>query len=69
MTKKDYSVIAAKLRGQMITGAPATSLHAIEFCRGANEQAQNYIFGLADIFADDNPRFNRVKFLEACGVK
>lgn len=32
-------------------------------------QPLKFVHELMDIFEDDNPRFDRAKFLTACGVK
>lgn len=57
MTRKDYVLIAEVFAnfGQMIE---------LEETIGA-DIARN----LADAFGADNPRFDRARFLDACGVK
>ena len=35
----------------------------------AKDVARVYAQGLADYFATDDPRFNRQKFLKACGLR
>jgi hypothetical protein len=53
MTRKDYILIARVI---------ATSWHAsAEFKRELSEN-------MADALESDNPRFNRLRFLVACGV-
>jgi len=69
MTRKDYVAIAAALNGGSIVGAPQTCGSADDFMRGAREQAANYIYRIADVMAQDNPRFDRARFLQACGVQ
>ena len=62
MTRKDYELIAkaiADLRNA--TGA----VMGEEFQHGAKQAAQ-YI---ASALASDNPRFDRERFLKACGVQ
>ena len=62
MTKKDYVAIAALLKhrrpnADMLTPSPAYSMwHGIAW-------------DLCDVFASDNPRFDRARFLAACGVE
>lgn len=52
-SKKDYESIAALIK-------EATSW--------GNNTVKNIAVGLADIFAADNTRFDRQKFLAACGL-
>ena len=66
MTRKDYKAIAAAVWGQTITAAPQTCINPDEFMRGAREQADNYLYAIADAMAADNPRFNREAFIAAC---
>lgn len=57
MSRKDYVAIAAVIR--LYVGlADANTLDAL---RGVAR-------GMADIFANDNPRFNRDRFYAACGM-
>ena len=59
MTRKDYRLIAAALKA-----ARAEANNAHEFL--ANSIAARV---LANALANDNPRFDRAKFLEAAGVE
>lgn len=63
MTRKDYELIAACFADQM-REANIHDMYA--------EHAQAYLNALArDLaheFANDNPRFDRNKFMEACGL-
>lgn len=61
MTKKDYELIATILDGQTIV-APS-QMAAV--CR---EQRDTYARAFADALARENPRFDRERFLRACGV-
>lgn len=56
MTKKDYELIAKAIR----------PTHNGYFELDAN--ACQLVYVLADALQSDNPRFDRTKFLEACGV-
>jgi len=61
MTRKDYIVIANAIRTQ------------IELSKKYEEEesragAQNIAYDLAWKLSEDNPRFNRHRFLAACGV-
>jgi hypothetical protein len=57
VTKKDYVLIACAL-AKMPTHAPTL--------RSAKASAAST---LADALAQDNPRFDRARFLAACGVE
>lgn len=64
MTRKDYIVIAAALketRSQICQKEPDTE----ELLDGVS-CASEYI---ADALSRDNPRFDRERFLKACGVQ
>ncbi len=56
MTRKDYVLIAAAIKAA--SAAP-----------GYPERNAFVAFSLADALATDNPRFDRVRFLKACGVQ
>lgn len=74
MTKKDYELIAFAIRAQ-ING---TNQEIREF---GGEQAKEYglfnrvngmkmvAWSIADDLQAENPRFDRVKFLNACGIE
>lgn len=68
MTKKDYVAIARVFNGYRAVAAPICCSDEHEYMRGANDQAHGYAHALCDIFAADNPHFNRAKFLDACGI-
>jgi hypothetical protein len=55
MTRKDYQLIASVLANFATEGTPTDDRDAIAY-------------GLADSLAQDNPRFNRERFLVASGV-
>ena len=61
MTKKDFELIAGILDRQLIV-APSQMAQA---CR---EQRDTYARAFADALARENPRFDRARFLAACGV-
>ena len=64
MTRKDYVLIAAAL-AEARRQIPETGAHATwEFV--ANSTAARV---LAISLAQDNPRFDRKRFLKACGVQ
>lgn len=67
MTRRDYAAIAAALlgarrdQGETITPRLDLSDHN----RGVSWAAKS----IADVMARDNPRFDRARFLAACGVQ
>lgn len=73
MTKKDYELVVAALvdvlasypdvSASRVAGEQARAVWAA--ARGAVEAVGGR---LADVFAADNPRFDRVRFLKAAGV-
>ena len=56
MTRKDYEVIAATFN------KVAHSINDLSCLTWAES-----VTSLASVLAEDNPRFDRVKFLNACG--
>ena len=56
MTKKHYEAIAAAFHAYIATGT------------GVNI-ARPIAKDLADYFATDNPKFDRARFLQACGIE
>jgi len=54
LTKKNYEAIADCIEYRLC----ARDNHPHEIAKR-----------LADYFAQDNPKFNRIKFLEACGIE
>lgn len=64
MTRKDYVAIAARLK-DLRQPAPAADN---AFGQGVNSALSAAAKELASIFAGENQSFDRVKFLEACGL-
>ena len=63
MTRKDYELIAAALA--------ATNQHKAtddDYREGWFAAASSVAHRLADSLASDNPRFDRARFLAACGI-
>jgi len=61
MTRKDYVIIAetiANLREQQKDSGPFTN----------NPSLKDVAEELAHALGEDNPRFDRARFLDACGV-
>jgi hypothetical protein len=66
MTRKDYVAIAAAIKAakaDMFAKEPDES--HVDLCDGANYAAEH----IADTMERDNPRFDRARFLKACGVQ
>lgn len=57
MTRKDYIAIAAAIKASQM---PATN--------ETEASLRELAIRLCSIMANDNPRFDRTKFLDACGV-
>lgn len=73
MTKKDYIAIAATIAGAAYTVERDADGNAlvptdVAFGQGTRNAREIIATDLADIFAADNPHFNRAKFLDACGI-
>ena len=62
MTRKDYVMIAGIIKDANYTASKFNDT------RGA-EMLTHIAIELSDELAKDNPRFNRDRFLDACGVK
>jgi hypothetical protein len=58
MTRKDYVLIAEVIRASKIAWAGNN-----------NNLVDDISRALADALVKENPRFNRARFLTACGVK
>lgn len=64
MTKKDYELIARALKAARVSNTlddPNKALY--------NNGIDNAVALMARVLAQDNPRFNRERFLIACGVQ
>lgn len=64
MTKKDYELIASVLKDNAL-GQISDSHRVVN---NADTMLYNITQGLCDALASKNPRFNKDKFLQACGV-
>ena len=65
MSKKDYERIAAEVR-RTIHAERLTS--TASWAHGMREGMFEFTGNLAQSFAEDNPRFDRARFLKACGI-
>lgn len=66
MTRKDYVLIAAALNTAKNEEALA---HAPSYNNGWADGVDAAAGVLADALSKDNPRFDRARFLKACGVQ
>lgn len=67
--KRHYEAIAEvlyRIRPAIHSGLTTTERIRLD---GAYVNWENVLVVLADDFAKDNPRFNRIKFYAACGVR
>lgn len=65
MTKKNYEAIAQTISDEF---EATMSKSSPDFIRGAAYGVEETAKSLADYFKRDNPRFDREKFLAACGL-
>ena len=66
MTRKDFELIAAAIR----TRVPSLSARTnAAMDAGAFQACGDIARRLADTLASTNPRFDRARFLRACGVE
>jgi len=72
MTKKDYEKIASVLNlGKIECAAHGFEIAPAEawaYMVGAREQWLELVYRVCAVMADDNPRFDRARFLKACGL-
>ena len=73
MTRKDYELIAAAIRYHLARVGGLDDAYGIEQCDtiddGAMAEIADLAVSLADSLATTNPRFDRNRFLKACGVE
>lgn len=60
MYRSDFEMIARSVKGVMNEFA---GIESVEIA------VERLAYDLADSFGEDNPRFDAVKFLKACGVQ
>lgn len=70
LSRKNYEAVAAIVAsvGPAPTHAGDSSPYVRGFGSGAASSQGIVADKLADYFASDNPRFDRARFLKACGV-
>lgn len=66
LSKKHYDAIAAVI-GEMVAAYPDAPLFSPE--RAARVAVEQTADLLAEYFAADSPRFDRGRFLRACGIE
>ncbi len=68
MTRKDYEKIASMLKDLTVGTLANTSMGGFtESINSHGYHCETLIDSLCNLFKDDNPRFNKEKFIEACG--
>ena len=67
MTRKDYVMIAETLRG-LLADIDRESPGMREVLRGERMGVASVARRLADQLRQDNPRFDRTRFMAACGL-
>lgn len=68
MTRKDYVLLAAALKGAY-GEASSPHPHAAHDALGRHAGVTIAVVRLADALGRDNPRFDRERFLKAAGVQ
>ena len=66
MTRKDFELIASAIRTRTPSRVARTNA-AMD--AGAFQACEDIARRLADTLADTNPRFDKARFLRACGVE
>ena len=70
MTRKDYEKFAQVFADQKIVGEPSAFTQTRNsYLAGARQQAKFLAEEMCSIFAADNPRFDKARFLKACGIE
>lgn len=70
MTKKDYEAIARVFSDMRASYFDGSRPHLSESERQCGAYAvKRSAVSMCDVFAADNPRFDRSRFLKACGVE
>jgi hypothetical protein len=69
MTKKHYIAIAAIIKSQINNAQLENSLVSKDIKEGAEIASSCIAESLADCFAEENPNFDRLRFLSACGIE
>lgn len=68
MTKKHYIAIAAIIKEQIDKSA-RDGWESEQAAKAWKISQESTAFDIADYFQDENPSFDRARFLAACGVR
>lgn len=70
MSKKDYVQFAAmlKLENDYIESTAIIAPPPVSEYQARADAVRRYASKIAEIFANDNPRFDRTRFYKACGL-
>lgn len=75
MTKKDFEAVAAVIKDRRIffqliaAPSPAENIDPTGFDLGLALAIDHVAFELAKAFEQNNPHFDRARFLAACGIE
>ena len=64
LTKKDFKAVA-----EIVTRLHPAKSKTGDFNKGENFALKNVAIKLADYFTTQNPRFDRNRFMKACGLE
>jgi hypothetical protein len=65
MTKKDYELIAGALRSGFMAQPPSPMNSEVDIY----DNYRIIVGSMANALEQDNPRFNKIIFYDACGIK
>jgi hypothetical protein len=66
LTRKDFRAMAEIINTQ--TGEPGRTEYEEDYDRGWDDATRRLAENLAEYLAKQNPRFDRERFLKACGL-
>lgn len=73
MTNKDYKAIARSINGSTVLMPPLnlslTDNEKDVWITGSKDQLRQIAMDLCEVMHRDNPRFDRERFLKACGIE
>jgi len=67
MSKKNYVLVAKCIKHAVDTGPKENDTIGIKM--GYDGALRRIVDGLVSEFQQDNPKFDRAKFIKACGIK
>lgn len=67
MSRKHYEAVAEMI-AEVVADTPAHSDPEGFIATGRMQATRSIARGLASMFGEDNPRFDRQRFLDACGL-